>query len=285
MQLPTYPIYIPSKGRADRPLTQRCLLKEGVPFYCVVEATEYDAYAAVCGPANVLVLPFSDRGLTAARNWIKAHATAAGHSRHWQLDDNLYSARRLYRGVRAHCPMGVALRVTEDLADRYTNVAIAGITYEMFGIPRKQLPPFFVNVHVYSCSLILNSLPHQWRPTYNDDTDICLQVLADGWCTILVNAFTVKKVQTLTMHGGNHTTIYRGDGRLAMARSLERDWPGVVTVSRRYHRPQHIVGWQKFDTPLKRRTDIDWTAFTQANDYGLVLRSSAAPAVADDTSQ
>src|SRR5262245_29616444 len=154
MILPKYPVYVPSKGRADRPLTQKCLLKDGVPFYCVVEAAEAAAYAAVCGPEQILVLPFSNRGLTAARNWIKDHAVAAGHHRHWQLDDNLYSARRLYQGKKAYCPMGVALRVTEDFADRYTNIAIAGISYEMWP-NQKQLPPFYLNVHVYSCSLML----------------------------------------------------------------------------------------------------------------------------------
>jgi hypothetical protein len=57
-----------------------------------------------------------------------------------------------------------------------------------------------------------------------------------------------------------------------MARSLERQWPYVVTVGRRYDRPQHVVHnqWQKFDTPLIRRTDIDWDSL-QPNDYGLEL--------------
>lgn len=40
-------------------------------------------------------------------------------------------------------------------------------------------------VHVYSCTLILNSIEQRWRLLYNDDTDLCLQVLAAGWCTIL----------------------------------------------------------------------------------------------------
>ncbi len=42
-----------------------------------------------------------------------------------------------------------------------------------------------------------------------------------------------------------------------MARALERLWPGVVRVSRRYKRPQHVINWRKFDTPLKLRADLE----------------------------
>ena len=64
----------------------------------------------------------------------------------------------------------------------------------------------------------------------------------------------------MTMKGGNADVLYKGDGRLKMARSLERLWPGVVTVNRRFDRPQHIIkdAWGKFDTELIRRKDIDW---------------------------
>jgi hypothetical protein len=46
-----------------------------------------------------------------------------------------------------------------------------------------------------------------------------------------------------------------------MARSLERMWPGVVTVKRRFDRPQHTIknNWTYFDTPLVRKKDVDWT--------------------------
>ena len=69
-------------------------------------------------------------------------------------------------------------------------------------------------MHVYSCTLVLNSIPHRWRGEYNEDTDICLQVLADGWCTILVNAYLAKKTHTMKTSGGNTDVLYQGDGRL-----------------------------------------------------------------------
>lgn len=271
--LPRYPVYIPSKGRADRCLTAQFLDRDGVAFRLVVEPPERDAYAARFGAGRVLVLPFADldQGSIPARNWIKDHATEAGQLRHWQLDDNIENLRRMYHGRRIPCRAGVALAATEDLVDRYENVAVAGLNYYTFIKPGSPAPPFYVNVHVYSCTLVLNTIPHRWRGRYNEDTDLCLQVLADGWCTVLVNAFLAKKRQTMTVKGGNTSQLYRGDGRLKMARALERLWPGVVTTGRRWQRPQHIVKdqWRRFDTPLRRKPDA--VVPDEPNDYGLRL--------------
>ena len=64
----------------------------------------------------------------------------------------------------------------------------------------------------------------------------------------------------MTIKGGNSDVLYKDDGRLKMARSLERLWPRVVRTERRFQRPQHVVknGWRRFDTPLKRKKSIDF---------------------------
>lgn len=276
MLLPRYPVYIPSKGRYERCLTARFLTEDKCPFHIVVEPQEEDAYRQRFPQASILVLPFANlgQGSIPARNWIKAHAAEAGHKRHWQIDDNCSHIKRIWEGRRIPCRSGVALAATEDFVDRYENVAVAGLNYEMFAVPNAKMPPFRVNCHVYSCTLTLNETPHQWRGRYNEDTDYCLQVLADGWCTVLMNTFIIWKAGTMTVTGGNTDQLYQGDGRLKMARSLERMWPGVVETKRRFGRPQHVVNWKKFRNPLKRRTDIDWEALENAgnNDYGMVLK-------------
>jgi hypothetical protein len=273
LSLPQYPVFIPSKGRMQSCLTAQACVRDSVPFFLVVEPQEFEAYAERFGREHVLRLPFRDTGsVIAARNWIKDHATAAGHLRHWQLDDNIRGAYRVWNGKRRHCRLGVGLRVCEDFTDRYENIAISGLNYDMFVIPEAgTIPPFVANCHVYSCSLILNSRPTRWRGHLNEDTDYCLQVLADGWCTVLINAFCVKKQQTMVAKGGN-TPSYQGDGRLRMARSLVQNWPHVVTVKRRFQRPQHVVrdSWRKFDTPLRLKAGIDLAAIPP-NDYGLTL--------------
>jgi len=156
--------------------------------------------------------------------------------------------------------------------DRYENVALAGLNYEFFAIG-EELPPFYLNGRVYSCTLVLNRIPHRWRIRYNDDTDICLQVLADGWCTVLMNAFVTQKCRTMTVKGGNTADLYQGDGRLKMARSLERLWPGVVKTSRRFQRPQHVVrdAWRRFDTPLRPKPGVDLAQLPPVDERGMAL--------------
>ncbi len=152
--LPRYPVYIPSKGRADRSraLTVQALQRDQVPFYVVVEPQEADEYRALAGPESVLVLPFSNlgRGSIPARNWIREHAISNGHARHWQLDDNIMEFRRLWKGRRIVCHAGVCLRVCEDLTDRHENVGVSGLNYQMF-VTDDTVAPYYRNCHVYSC--------------------------------------------------------------------------------------------------------------------------------------
>lgn len=249
--LPRYPVYIPSKGRADLSQTARFFLKDGTPFRLVVEPPEADAYRERFGEEHVLVLPFHDlgQGSIPARNWIWEHALSEGYERHWQFDDNCQWISRWHQGRRIPMDSRLAIRAVEDFTEQYANVGISGFNYEMFGTGR--VPPFRINTHVYSASLFWNRLPYRFRGRYNEDTDLCLQVLSGGFCTIQVNAFLVKKIGTMTTKGGNTDELYAGDGRLKMARALERRWPGVVTVDRRFQRPQHVVNWSRFTTQLE----------------------------------
>lgn len=281
---PHYPIYIPSKGRFENCYTARCLQADGVKFKLVVEPQEAEEYAKRFGERNILELPFRDKGLITTRNWIKNFSRTVGAFRHWQLDDNIMRFMRAYKGKRIHCSAGIALRVCEDFADRYCNVAIAGLNYVMFYTGHDPyIPPFYRNCRVYSCSLILNQIEETWRSYFNDDTDICLQVLSAGWCTVLLNAFLIKKKTTMTVKGGN-TPHYQGDGRLKMARSLERLWPGVVTTKRRFHRPQHVVkdSWRKFDTALILKPNVNLERMKAVEEYGMGLElvsSTTSPAL------
>jgi hypothetical protein len=281
--VPKYPIYIPSKGRYEKCLTAKFLIEDEVPFWLVVENEEAKEYASRYGKERILILPFSNRGLIYARNWIKQHSIDNGDVRHWQLDDNIVAVYRAYKGARLYCDSGVGLRVCEDFVDRYENVAIAGLNYTMFVLPSgtgcsDRIPPYYLNCHVYSCSLILNSIPYKWRSIYNDDTDLCLQVLAGGWCTVLINAFSAQKKATMTIKGGNTDALYKGDGRLRMAKSLERLWPGVVETKRRFKRPQHVIknSWRGFDTPLKIKSGIDLSKLPKVDEYGMTLARKAS---------
>jgi hypothetical protein len=282
--IPRYPVYVPSRGRAEhaRRLTSTVgrLMEYDVPFRIVVEPQEAEAYTRVVGRSRVLVLPLRDRGTsTPARNWIRDHAEAEGAARHWQLDDNIKEFRRLYRGRRIICHAGLALRVCEDMTDRYENVAISGLNYQMF-VPDHEPVPFRKNVHIYSCTLVNHAWPGRWRLAYNEDTDLCLQALVGGWCTLSLNAFMANKERTMVNRGGNTESLYNADrgatdtdGRFRMAEVLRRAWPGLVEVRRRFGRFQHVINWKAFETPLLLRDGVDLAALPPVDEYGLRLRA------------
>ena len=263
--LPHYPIFMPSKGRASDVLTAKAFEADGVPYHLVVEPQEVEAYAKIWGQHRILMLPENNQGLVFARNWIKAYSVARGDERHWQFDDDIRALYRLHRGFRILCEAGLALSACEDFVDQYENVAIASLNDHKFllaahGIQHGIYPPFYLNARCYTCFLVNNAIPYSWRYRYNEDTDMTLQVLAGGWCTVLFNTFNMWSPPTLTRQGGqmaSSTANYNGNGRLRMARQLERVWPGVVTTKRRFHRAQHTVknNWKGFDTPLKKKAN------------------------------
>lgn len=270
-----YPVYIVSKGRWESRLTSKALEKIGISYRIVIEPQELEDYAAVIDRSKILVLPFSNlgQGSIPARNWIWDHSIEQGTERHWILDDNI---RCFYRWHRNHIYRSRTNRTfiaIEDFVDRYQNIALAGMQYKMF-VPRKyKLPPIYLNTRIYSCILIKNDIPYRWRGRYNEDTDLSLRVLKDGWCTILFNAFPCDKITTMTMKGGNTESLYKldnADGRLLMAQSLQRQHPDVVKITRKWGRWQHQVDYRPFKANrliLKPGVEIS----QGVNNYGMKL--------------
>src|SRR3990170_229391 len=167
---------------------------------------------------------------------------------------------------------GTIFRAAEDFTDRYENVALSGFQYFMFAVRRVAMPPFYLNTRIYSCILIRNDLPYRWRGRYNEDTDLSLRALKDGWCTVLFNTFLAAKMQTMTMKGGNLTELYQDEGRLRMAESLVEQHPDVTRITERWGRPQHLVDYSGFQkrNRLKLRDGVVVPEGT--NDYGMVLQ-------------
>ena len=268
---PKYPVYIVSKGRWKSRLTAKALELLQVPYYIVIEPQEYDNYSAVISPKKILVLPFSDlgRGSIPARNWIWRHAISLGVEKHWILDDNI---RVFYRFNRNKIPVadGTIFKCAEDFTDRFENIAIAGFQYDYFFPVGGYSPPFRMNTRIYSCTLIKNNIPYRWRGIYNEDTDLLLRVLKNGWCTILFYAFLARKTTTLTMKGGNTDVLYKDDGRLKMAKELMERHPDITTISWKWGRWQHLVDYSLFKkNKLIRKKGIFIPQ--KINNYGMKL--------------
>jgi len=249
MSLPHYPIYIISKGRWESRLTSKTLERMGVPYQIVIEPQEYDQYASVIETSKILVLPFGNlgQGSIPARNWVWEHSIKEGWERHWLLDDNIEQFNRLNRNLQVKVADGTIFKCAEDFVDRYENIALAGFQYDHFAKAKTVLPAFSKNTRIYSCTLIKNDIPYRWRGKFNEDTDLSLRVLKDGYPTVLFNAFIQQKATTMKMKGGN-TEMYNVDTekRREFAESLVKQHPDVAKVVWRYNRWHHQVDYSGF---------------------------------------
>jgi len=283
---PKYPIYIVSKGRWESRLTSKALDYMNVPYYMVIEEQEYDQYSAVISPDKILILDkkyqdeydtYDDLGYSkskgpgAARNFAWQHSIDNGYDWHWVMDDNLDAFHRLNRNVKAEVSDGTILKCAEDFVLRYENVAQAGLNYYSFCKSTDSVPPYVLNTRIYSCLFIRNDIPYRWRGRYNEDTDLSLRVLKDGWCTIQFNAFLCGKVTTQRMKGGNTKEFYENEGTMAKSKMLEEMHPDVAKVTWRFNRWHHTVDYRPFKkNKLIKKSNI--TIPESVNNYGMVLK-------------
>jgi len=268
---PKYPIYVISKGRADRCQTVQQLKLLNIPFKLVIEPQEYKLYSKIATDDEILCLPFSNLGLGSipARNWVWEHSLNNGDKRHWILDDNISAFSRLNRNVIAKVTDGTIFKCCEDFTDRYENVALSGMNYEMFIIDNEKYPAYYLNTRIYSCILIQNNLPFRWRGKYNEDTDLSLRVLKNGYCTILFNAFMCRKMTTMKMKGGNTDELYAENGRTKMAMSLQEQHPDVVKIVWKHNRWHHQVNYKRFKNNLIRKDNLN--IIDGIDNYGMSL--------------
>ncbi len=273
---PRHPIFIPTKGRSDSRLTIKAFDAISVPYTIFVEAQEFDAYSRHVDPSSIHVLPHRDKGLTATRNYIWDYAEQCGYEWFWTFDDNISGLYRFNRNLKTPCGDGTVLAAAEDFTERYENTAIAGCNYFMF-VKRKDghVPPYYLNTRVYSNMLIRTNArsssgqPYRNVTFYNDDTDLCLRVLKDGWCTVLFNAFLIYKQTTMTVEGGMTDYYLATDKRREFAEELKSAHPDCVEVTWKWGRWHHSVDYSRFRQQLKRRPDIEVPA--GINNYGMVL--------------
>lgn len=283
---PRFPIYIPSKGRADTRHTARALAALVVPYRLVIEEQEWAAYRKHEPAERLLVLDpvyqrdyddlmhllggaashhTTSKGSGPARNFIWDHAKAEGHTHHWTLDDNIRWFGRMHRTGRVRCTSGVVFRIMEDFMLRYDNLAMVGPIYETFARGMGTMKPYTLNTRIFSCSLIRTDLSMRWRGRYNEDAILSLDMLKAGWCTVQFTALLQAKMRTQTVRGGN-AEIYAG-GTLDKSRMLVAAHPDVARLAWRFGRHHHYLNLRGFTQQLRWAPGA--VRPTGVNEYGL----------------
>tara|TARA_R110002167_G_scaffold40391_1_gene124228 strand:+ start:522 stop:1397 length:876 start_codon:yes stop_codon:yes gene_type:complete len=283
---PKYPLYIVSKGRAESRLTSRALEKMQVPYYIVIEQSDYKDYAAVIDKEKILILPekyldeyevldnlgrSKSTGPGAARNFVWEHSKGNGFKYHWVMDDNINRFCRYNNNEIHTAQTGSVFLAMEDFVERYENVAMAGPNYFMFIARKQKYPPFVKNTRIYSCNFIKNDVPFKWRGRYNEDTILSLDMLKAGYCTIQFNAMLQEKVTTQVLRGGNSEEFYDKEGTLPKSQMQVDIHPDVSRLTFRFGRIHHHVDY----TPFKKTKLIKKQSYQvkdKINDYGMKLK-------------
>lgn len=246
-----YPVYIVSKGRFEKTLTADNFEKAGIDYLIAVEPQEADLYIKKLGEKKVLILPFYNLGLGSypARNYCWEHSKLFGFKYHWIFDDNIQDFKKWIDGKRKKIyDIKNAIKYVENYALK-TNIDILGFEEPNF-VQRVPKKPFKHNCHVYSAMLIKNILPYRWRLKYNEDIDLCLQVLHNKGTTASCVYYMADKISTSAkMKGGNQDELYKGNDpkkKLLKAKMLEAVWPQYAKTVIRFNRYHHLVDWKVF---------------------------------------
>lgn len=262
-----YPVYIPSKGRYDNNPTARLCIKEGIPYFLVVEPQDAEHYIAEFGEDNCLVMPENDMGLSYARRFCKQHSIDNGDTWHWQIDDDMKGVMTRIDGKNVKTPAVEVMTEIEKFTDQYTNIGQVGLCHSLFAWSAKT--EYGLNKQCPSFVLFRNDLDVWWRDFVPEDTDYSLQVLTlasppglfdqepKQWCTVLFYKYMFDSAVQGQMKGGCTEERYQGDGRLLRIKNLQKYWPGCFTKTWKHDSwrvaPSRV--WRSFEQRLIKNED------------------------------
>lgn len=247
-----YPVYVPSKDR-PKSKTVNNLVESKIPHYLVIEPQDIEKYEITSEYTTLLVMPENDRGIAYVRNFCKEHSILNSHRYHWQLDDNIlnFRVRQNNKNIKHDCRN--LLSASEYIMNLFDNVGALGLCHTCFAFSKKVDVAF--NKQTYSCVLVNNELDIKWRDNVAEDTDYSLQVLSEGYCTIVLNRILINKQVSSANSGGHKNT---DDCRMNRALGLQKYWPGAFVVTREYNRvkikPSRI--WKTF-TQMPKGPELD----------------------------
>lgn len=241
-----YPIFIPTKGRADTISTIGPLLDSRLNFTLVVEPQDEEAYRAKFPNADYLVLDRNDAGIGFARQSILNHCRAMGIQWYWSIDDNIHG---FYQGQNK-CSARAALSFAESLTASYGNLGIVGLDYQQFGFRANNA--YSVNRYAYCCTLINANVGIDYRSYFDtkEDVDYLLQLLISGFNSILVHKYAMDKAAMGTTTRGGLSEAYRQKRDHEAAARIASEYPFVELVEKKNGRLDAKIAWRRFRNTL-----------------------------------
>jgi len=235
-QLPSVPVYIPSKARAEKPKTADLLAESGVPFTVVVEPQDYDAYEAARPEYDYMVLPEDNRGSVYARNWIRDTATStaqySGFAQpwYWVMDDDIDSFYIAANGKTAKCAAVQAVRGAEGYFLGHSSLAQVGLEFQQYAWSATEAFVLNTACRVAMCfhAQRLRRIRYREEMVLKQDTDFSMQVLAAGWHTARITRYAFGTGKYGESKGGQEHAYAVPGIEDEMVSRLIALWPGFV---------------------------------------------------------
>lgn len=240
-----YPIYIPSKGRAQTATTPALLDNADVPYTLVVEPQEYDSYTQQYPHANYHVLERNNAGIAYVRNAI----LALNKGRYWMMDDDL---KGLYRVVRKRCNRENAAAILMEAQayfERASLIAQLGLEYQQIAWSASK--PFALNSYCDVCVCIdaaLAGVQYRKEVELKEDRDFTLQLLASGLSTLRVLHLAFAAPENGTNSGGLKPVYMQTDREINAVNRLCELWGReiVTPVTKKNGRYDAKINWRYF---------------------------------------
>ena len=217
------PIFIPSKSRPDSS-TARLLTEAGLSFTVVVEPQDEKKYAQW----ERVVLDRNDQGIAYVRSWIKKNA---GSSWYWMIDDDVSAFYETTNGRNKRVDAKSAIRGAESFFVQDKSVAQASLEYQQFAWSSTKPVKYGGYCDVAVCIHAGRTAFCSYRSevALKEDRDFTLQVLASGYKTARVCAFSFAAPKNGSNQGGLQAE-YATNGREAAASvRMCQLWPGICS--------------------------------------------------------
>lgn len=224
-----YSIYIPTKGRSNIITTAALLDAENIDYKLVIEPQDVESYSQFFSAEKMIVMPEDNVGMAGVRRFIKRFSQMKGEKYHWQIDDNIKGFKKRIGNKNVASTAKNNIEEIEQFVDQHTNIGGAGMRHQMYAWAQKD--QYSINQQCPSCVLFNNECKSIWRDDVIEDTDFWLQVLSEGYTTILFNRLVMDKTAIKTMAGGCTDLYYNNDNiRYSRQVKLQEFWPGVFDI-------------------------------------------------------
>lgn len=246
----SWPIYIPSKGRALTMSTPELLKESGVPFKIVVEPQDYDAYKNANPETSFMVLAKDNQGIGFVRQSILDWARNSKDDWFWMMDDDITGFFKAVNGRNVKTSIDSILSICELNLERTWFVGQAALEYQQYSWSAKKDYTWnsYCDVCVAINTTITKGIDYRSHMDLKEDRDFTLQILANaGLKTVRFSKFSFSAPKNGSNKGGLYQAYQQTDRELEAVNRMVKAWPGICSLNiKKDGRTDVKINWKLF---------------------------------------